>query len=104
MRRNFKNCRVWFIIQPRQFQEVEINWFFNEVKTYVNKDPLDPKVQFQNTLLTHSVLEQIQIKGSYLDQRPPQHESLYPIGLKSARIEIPQGGSHYIDFSKTDFY
>ena len=27
-------------------------------------------------------------KGSYLDQRLPQHESLYPIGLKLARIEI----------------
>ena len=36
--------------------------------------------------------------------RLPQHESLYPIGLKSVRIEIPNGGSHYIDFSKTDFY
>ena len=24
--------------------------------------------------------------------------------LKSARIEIPHGGSHYIDFSNTDFY
>ena len=30
--------------------------------------------------------------------------SLYPVGLKSARIEIPHIGSHYIDFSKTDFY
>ena len=40
----------------------------------------------------------------YPDQRLPQHESLYPIGLKSARIEIPHIGSHYIDFSKTDFY
>ena len=44
------------------------------------------------------------MKGSYPDQRLPQHESLYPIGLKSARIEIPHIGSHYIDFSKTDFY
>ena len=52
----------------------------------------------------HSVLEQIWIKGSYLDQRLPQYESLYPIGLNLARIEIPHGGSHYIDFSKTDFY
>ena len=34
----------------------------------------------------------------------PQHESLYPIGLKSARIEIPHIGTHYIDFSKTGFY
>ena len=54
--------------------------------------------------LKHSVLEQIWIKCSYLDQRLPQHESLYPIGLKSARIEIPHIGSNYIDFSKTDFY
>ena len=53
---------------------------------------------------SHSVLEQIQIKGSYPEQRLPQHESLYPIGLKSARIEIPHIGSPYIDFSKTDFY
>ena len=37
----------------------------------------------------HSVLEQITIKGSYLDQRPSEQESLYPIGLKSARIEMP---------------
>jgi hypothetical protein len=28
----------------------------------------------------------------------------YPVGLKSARIKIPHGGFHYIDFSKTDFY
>ena len=55
-------------------------------------------------IVEHSVLEQIWIKRSYLDQRLPEHESLYPIGLKSARIEIPQIGSHYIDFSKTDFY
>ena len=31
---------------------------------------------------SHSVLEQIQIKGSYPEQRLPQHESLYPIGYK----------------------
>ena len=55
-------------------------------------------------VLPHSVLEQIYIKGSYLDQILSQHESLYPIGLKSARIEILHGGSHYIDFSKTDFF
>ena len=55
-------------------------------------------------LFNHSVLEQIQIKGSYPDQRLSQHESLYPIGLKSARIVFPHIGSHYIDFSKTDFY
>ena len=28
---------------------------------------------------------------------------IYPIGLKSAIIEIPRIGSHCIDFSKTDF-
>ena len=55
-------------------------------------------------LLIHSVLEQIYIKGSYLDQRLSQHERLYPIGLKSARIEISHIESHYINFSKTDFY
>ena len=27
------------------------------------------------------------VKGSYLDQILPQHESLYPIGLLSARIK-----------------
>ena len=43
-------------------------------------------------------------KGPYLDQRLPQYESLYPIGLKSERIEIAYIGSHYIDFSKTYFY
>ena len=36
-------------------------------------------------IITHSVL----VKGSYPDQRLPQHETLHPIGLKSARIEIP---------------
>ena len=51
----------------------------------------------------HSVPEQIQIKGPYLDQQLPQHESFYPIGLKSARIEIPHGGSHYIDYEKNWF-
>ena len=52
----------------------------------------------------YSVLEQLLIKGSNLYQRLQQHESKYPIGLKSARIEIPSLGPHYIDFSKTDFY
>ena len=42
-----------------------------------------------------SVLEQIWIKDSYLDQRLLQHESLYPIGLKSARIEILHGGNSF---------
>ena len=51
----------------------------------------------------HSVLEKIWIKGSYLDQRLSQHENLYPIGLKSATIEMPHGGSHNIDFPKTYF-
>ena len=38
--------------------------------------------------------------------RPKTHsmKAYTPIGLKSARIEIPHIGSHYIDFSKTDFY
>ena len=39
-----------------------------------------------------------------LNKRLSHHESLYPIGLKSERIEILHGGFHYIDFSKTDFY
>ena len=58
---------------------------------------------FKN-ICTHSVLGQIWIKDSYLHQRLPQHEILYPIGLKSARIDIPHVETHYIDFSKTDFY
>jgi hypothetical protein len=51
----------------------------------------------------HSVLEQIQIKGPYLDQSLPLHESLYPIGLKLPRIKIPHGGFHYIEFKKKRF-
>ena len=35
------------------------------------------------------------IEGSYLDQILPQHERLYPIGLKLARIEIPHGGNSF---------
>ena len=35
------------------------------------------------------VLEQIWLKGSSLDQRLLQHESLNPIGLRSEGIEIP---------------
>ena len=31
-------------------------------------------------------------KSPYPDQRLPQHESLQPIGLKSARIEMPHLG------------
>ena len=46
----------------------------------------------------HSVLEEVETKGSYPEQRLPQYESLYPIRLKSARIEIPHIGSHAIDF------
>ena len=54
-------------------------------------------------LLFKSVLGQKKTKGSYPEQRLPQHERLYPIGLKSSRIEIPHFGTHYIDFSETDF-
>ena len=50
--------------------------------------------------MKHSVLEQIWIKGSSLDQRLPQHESLYPIGLKLARIEILHSGFEF--FSKCE--
>ena len=54
----------------------------------------------QSNIHSHSVLEQIWVKGSYLDQRLLQHESLYQIGLKSAKIEI-----HYIHrFFKIWFY
>ena len=44
----------------------------------------------------HSVLEQICIKGTYLYQRVPPHESLYPIGLLSARIEILHIGTFFL--------
>ena len=37
-------------------------------------------------VIDYSVLEQIKIKGPYLDQRLPQHESLYLLGL-SAKIK-----------------
>ena len=81
-------------------------------KKFVLQKPHEQVTKMQTKLILgfsvankfHSVLEQIWIKGSYLDQRLLQHESLYPICLKSARIEIPHIGSHYIDFSKTDFY
>ena len=39
-------------------------------------------------------------KGSYLDQILPQHESLYPIGLKSARIEILHSGNFFTKWIK----
>ena len=58
---------------------------------------------YSSPIAHHSVLVKIWIIGSYPDQRLPQHDTLYPIGLKSARIEIPHIRSHYIDFSKTDF-
>ena len=45
----------------------------------------------------HSVLEQIWTKSPYPDQRLPQHESLHPIGLKSARIEIPHIAVRILD-------
>ena len=64
--------------------------FFKRLVTYI---------PIANFLTIHSVLEEI-----YPEQRLPKHESIYPIVLKSARIEIPHIGSHYIDFSKTDFY
>ena len=38
---------------------------------------------------------QIWIKGPYLDQRLPQNESLYFIGLISARIKIPHIGKFF---------
>ena len=41
-------------------------------------------------------LAYIWIKGSYLDQILPQHESLlYSIGQKTARIEIPHCGNFF---------
>ena len=45
--------------------------------------------------LSHSVLEYIWIKGSYPDQILPQHESLYPIDLISARIKILHIGNFF---------
>ena len=45
-------------------------------------------VQPSKTHHSHSVLEQIYTKFSYPEQRLPQHESLYPIGLISAQIKI----------------
>ena len=38
---------------------------------------------------------QIYWQVSYLDQKLPQYESLYPIGLISARIKIPYGGNFF---------
>ena len=35
-------------------------------------------------------------KSPYPDQRVPKHESLYPLDLKSARIEIPHIGYTYL--------
>ena len=35
--------------------------------------------------------------------KTPSHESLYPIGLKSPRIEITHIGFHHIDFSNMIF-
>ena len=43
----------------------------------------------------HSVLEYIWIKGSYPDQILPQHVSLYPVGLISARIKILHIGNFF---------
>ena len=42
-------------------------------------------------------------RTDYLDQRLPQHESLYPIGLKSARIEIPRSGNFLLSKMKNQF-
>ena len=56
-------------------------------------ETMTPKRHFEICNLTHSVLEQIQIKCSYPDQILPPHESLNPIGLISARIKIPHGGN-----------
>ena len=42
-------------------------------------------------------------KGFYLDQILPQHESLYPIGLKSARIEIPHGGTFFTEWNEFEY-
>ena len=39
-------------------------------------------------LLFHSVLEWFIKQSPYPDQRPPQHESLYPIGLILTKIKI----------------
>ena len=40
-------------------------------------------------------------KSPYPDQTIPQHESLYPIGLESARIKIPHRGKRF--FKKDEF-
>ena len=54
--------------------------------------------------LRRSHSEILKTKSPYPDQRLPQHESLHHIALKAGSIEITYIGSHYIDFSKTDFY
>ena len=90
------NCKLnWQVILPGWLYFV-LKYIFMKVQSLI--------CARESSWNFYSVLEQIWIEGSYLDQRLPQHESLYHIGLKSARIEIPYIGSHYIDFSKTDFY
>ena len=54
-----------------------------EISVYRKDNKLAMSSVFAKLLLQHSVLEYIWIKGSYPDQILPQHESLYPIGLKS---------------------
>ena len=41
------------------------------------------------------ILEDLVLGPYKMILREPQHESLYPTGLKSARIEIPHIGFHY---------
>ena len=74
------------------------------MKRSVTKKVLDAVLSLTASEAGHSVLEQIYTKDPYPDQRLPQHESQYPIGLKSASIEITHIVSKYIDLSKTDFY
>ena len=60
-----------------------------EVLNELNNETL---IQFLK--VSHSVLEQIWIKGSYLSQWLPQGERGPPMESKSQWIEILHGGTH----------
>ena len=59
-------------------------YFFPICFVFAKSDSLEQ--EREKVIKEHSVLEQIWIKGSYLEQRLSEPESLYFIGLKSATI------------------
>ena len=97
------NCLEYLVYITLQAGAIEECIFFPICFVFAKSDSLEQ--EREKVIKEHSVLEQIWIKGSYI----PRTKTIIAWKLilhrsKIRRIEIPCGGSHYIELAKTDFF